>query len=234
VAYACLKTGVKRLIHFSSIHALSEEPQDRPMTEKNGLCRTEERPAQYGLSKAAGEREILNAAASGLDAVILNPTGIVGPHDYRLSHMGETIRDMATGRLPALVPGGYDFVDVRDVVNAALAAEKRGRSGERYLIGGHRLTVRELAVLVAEISGTREPRWTCPMWLARAVAPLPTLVSRITGARPKFTSASLKVLRGNSQVDCGKASAELGYAPRPFRKTLAETIDWQKEAGLLK
>ncbi|MFH1017678.1 MAG: NAD-dependent epimerase/dehydratase family protein [Pseudomonadota bacterium] len=234
IAQVCLKAGVRRLIHISSVHALSDLPLDRPITEENGFCREDGRPLPYSLSKTAGERAILDSVRDGLDAVILNPSAIIGPHDYALSLVGETIRDLAVGRLPAVIPGVYDFVDVRDVVATALASEIQGRCGERYLIGGHRLTVRELAVLVEEITGTRAPRLTCPMWLARAVAPFPTLWSRITGRRPKFTGASLRVLRGNSRFDCSKAQKELGHAPRPMRQTLVDTIAWQRDAGMLR
>ncbi len=234
VARACMKAGVTRLVHFSSVHALSEKPFDRPLTEENDLCRKEESFLPYSLSKAEGENAILNAVAEGLDAVILNPSAILGPHDYALSPMGETVRDLAEGRFPALIDGFYNYVDVRDVSEAALAAEARGRKGERYLVGGHRLSLRDLAEMIAEITGTRAPRWTCPMWLARGAAHLSTNWNRIRGRRPKFTPASLRVLQGNSHLDCSKAAAELGHAPRPMLETLADTLAWQRKAGVLK
>src|SRR5205814_3329159 len=87
----------------------------------------------YDRSKAAGEREVLAGVARGLDAVIVNPMGVLGPHDYRPSRMGEILLDMYHRRLPMIVRGGFNWVDVRDVVAGALAAEERGRRGERYL-----------------------------------------------------------------------------------------------------
>jgi dihydroflavonol-4-reductase len=234
VARACIENKVRRLIHVSSCHALSEHPLDRSISEANGLCCESERPLPYGLSKARGEREILDAVAEGLDAVIVNPSALVGPHDYKLSSMGETVRDLARGHFPALVPGTYDYVDVRDVVAAAIAAEVRGRRGERYLIGGHRLTVRDLALLVGEVTGTPAPRRTCPMWAARVAAPFFEFGSLLMGRRPNFSRASLRVLRSNSTLDISKAVSELGHHPRPIRETLADTVAWQKEAGVLK
>lgn len=233
VARACLDGGVRRLIHFSSLHAISESPRDRAITEENDLCTDDEHALPYSLSKAAGELEILAAVGQGLDAVIVNPSGVIGPHDYKLSHMGETVRDLATGRLPALIPGGYDFVDVRDVVTATIAAEEMGRTGERYLLTGHYVTVRELAGLVHDVTGQPIPSWICPMWLARAAAPFSSMWGRMRCVRPKFTGSSLQVLRGNGNADHGKATRELAHSPRPTSETIRDTIAWQKKAGLV-
>lgn len=229
VARACLDSGVSRLVAFSSCHALSEHPLDRPVTEQNGLCRSDERPLPYSSSKAAAECEILSAVEKGLDAVILNPTALVGPHDYEPSQIGEAVLDLARGRYPAMVEGAYDFVDVRDVAATALRAERIGRRGERYLVSGRRLTLNELAEEVAVASGTPPPSWTCPMWLARGAAPFSTVWGTLTGRRPKFTGASLQVLRGNSRFDGSKARAELDHRPRPIRATLEDTVAWYRE-----
>jgi dihydroflavonol-4-reductase len=231
VAAACLAAGVGRLVHFSSVHALSEHPLAAPVTEANGLVTDDQRPLPYSRSKALGEKEIRAAVERGLDAVIVNPTGVIGPHDYKVSHMGETIRDLACGRLPALIPGGYDFVDVRDVVAGAQRAEQAGRPGERYLLSGNYLTVAELAALVCQVTGVPAPRLTCPMWVARAVAPLSAAWGKVRGARPKFTSASLQVLRSNGRTDCSKAERELSYTRRPALESIAATVEWQRSAG---
>ncbi len=231
VAEACLKAGVRKLIHFSSLHAISEYPRDQAITEENGLVKPAENPLPYSRTKALGEEAIQAAVARGLDAVVLNPSGVIGGHDYKVSHMGETIRDLATGKFPALIPGGYDFVDVRDVVKAALAAVEQGRSGERYLITGHYLSVVELAGIVAAVTGRKAPGWVCPMWLARFAAPFSVTWGRLTGKRAKFTSASLQVLRSNGQADHAKATEELGHSPYPAQESVAAVVAWQREAG---
>ena len=231
VAEACLKAGVRKLIHFSSLHAISEYPVDKAITEENGLVKPEENPLPYSRTKAMGEEAIQAAVANGLKAVVLNPSGVIGAHDYKVSHMGETIRDLATGKFPALIPGGYDFVDMRDVVKAALAAVERGRSGERYLITGHYLSVVELAKIVEVVTGRKAPGWVCPMWLARFAAPFSVFWGRLTGKRPKFTGSSLQVLRSNGNADHTKASRELGHSPYPSQESVASVVAWQKEAG---
>lgn len=229
---AALACKVHRVVHYSSIHALVEEPLDEPLNEERNLV---EDPGQlpYSLSKAGGERQVAQAVENGLDVVVVNPSGVIGPFDFKLSHMGEVINDLATGRMPALIHAGYNFVDVRDVVEGALNAEIKGRTGQRYLLCGHFVTFKELAAAVARHSGTPAPRMVVPMWLARMGAPFSVAWAGLTGQRPKYTSASLRVLRGNGHVDLSKAARELDYAPRPLDETIRDTIAWQREAGFL-
>lgn len=232
VARACLDAGVKRLVHFSSVHALKDHPLDEPLDETRDLA-DDSVPLVYNRSKANGEREIQRLVKEGLDAVILNPTGVIGRLDMRLSPMGELIQQLATGRMPALVHAGYDFVDVRDVVQAALTAESLGRCGERYLLSGHHISFADLSRLIAAETGVAPPRFTSPMWMARMSAPFATGWAKLTGKRPKVTSASLEVLRGNTDICHDKASNELGHRPRPMADTIADTIAWMREAGLV-
>lgn len=114
VVEASLQGGIRRLVHFSSIHAFNEEPHDKPVDESRPL-KIPESPhaAPYDRSKAAGEREVRQGIERGLDAIIINPTAIVGPHDYYPSHFGQAILSLAQGNLPVLVPGGFNWVDVR-------------------------------------------------------------------------------------------------------------------------
>jgi dihydroflavonol-4-reductase len=232
VAEAALAAGARRVVHVSSVHALSDFPLDEPMDEARAPS-DGPRFLPYNRSKAAGEREVQAVIAQGLDAVIVNPTGVIGPLDYRMSRMGEVLRDLALGRMPGLVDGGYDFVDVRDVIAATLAAAERGRCGERYLLPGHWTHLADLAAMVEAAGGARAPRFTSPMWLARFGAPFATGWARLTGKRPKYTSASLEILRGNRRVLGDKAGRELGHAPRPAAESVGDILAWMGEAGHL-
>lgn len=232
VVAACRDAGVKRLVHFSSIHALAPEPADRPVDETRPLAEGRHVP-HYDRSKAAAERAVLAGVRAGLDAVIVNPTAVVGPHDYRSSPMGQVFLDLYRGALPAIVEGGFDWVDVRDAVAGAIAAAERGGRGERYLLSGHRASMRELAALVEDVTGSRPPRVVVPMWLARAGAPVATAVANLAGRRPRFTRASLHALRNHREVRHDKASRELGYQPRPLRETIEATFAWFRGAGVL-
>ncbi|MBT3220750.1 MAG: SDR family oxidoreductase [Proteobacteria bacterium] len=232
VAEACLNAGVRRLVHASSIHALKDHPLDEPIDEERAPA-DETVNRAYDKSKAAGEREVRQAIEKGLDAVIVNPTGVIGPKDLKLSRMGQVIYELATGKMLALIDAGYDFVDVRDVVFGMMAAMEKGRTGERYLLSGNHVTLAGFAKIIEAESGVAAPRWTSPMWLAQVGAPFSTAWAVILGQEPKFTSASLEVLRGNQNILHDKATAELGYNPRPTADTVVDTIAWMRQTGLL-
>jgi len=232
VVDACLKGGVRRLVHFSSSHALEQDPFDQVIDEERPLVARERGPA-YDRSKAAGERHIAEAVERGLDAVVVNPTSVLGPCDYKPSRMGDLVLALSRRKLPALVSAQYDWVDVRDVVAGAIAAAERGRTGQRYILSGHRVTVRELAQLVENASGARAPRLSTPLWLAMVGAPFAEMLGSIRKKRPLFTRESIRTIGGNSQFSNARAAAELGYAPRPLSETIADTVRWFEEVGWL-
>jgi dihydroflavonol-4-reductase len=233
VVAACSKTRVRRLVHFSSIHAFAAAPHDQPIDEERPLNDGRNVPP-YDRSKAAGEREVRAGIERGLDAVVVNPTAILGPFDFGPSRMGQVLLDLYHRRLPALVDGGFDWVDVRDVVAGAIAAAERGKRGEKFLLSGEHRPVRELAQMAEELTGRAAPRFVSPMWLARVGAPFATAAARVVGKEPLFTSRSLHALRNHQMVSHGKATRELGYKPRPLRETLQASYDWFREAGRLR
>ena len=122
--------------------------------------------------------------------------------------------------------GGYDWVDVRDVVNGAIQAERLAPSGGRYTLSGHWHTLKEVASFTAEVSGQAAPCFTVPTWLAELAQPAMTKLSQLNGSQPLYTRAMLKALRSNRQISHANATRELGYAPRPFKLTLKETLNW--------
>ncbi len=232
VVAACEKVRIGRLVHFSSIHALSPDPHDQPIDETRALTSSPRMPP-YDRSKAEAERLVQAGIGRGLDAIIVNPTAILGPHDYGPSAMGRVLLDLYHRKLPALVDGGFDWVDVRDVVAGALTAADRAPTGARYLLSGARKTVAELAGLVHEITGVRPPRLGSPMWLERVGAPFATAVARVAGKQPLYTRHSLHALRNHQLVSHDKATRELGYAPRPLVETLTAAYDWFRAHGAL-
>ncbi|MDB4965599.1 MAG: hypothetical protein JWN44_1288 [Myxococcales bacterium] len=231
VVAACLATGVRRLVHFSSIHALSPHPHEVAIDETRALTSGPVPP--YDRSKAAAERFVLDGIERGLDAILINPTAILGPHDYGPSAMGRVLLDLYHRRLPALVDGGFDWVDVRDVVAGAMTAAARAPRGARYLLSGEHRSVRDLAGMVGEITGVRPPRLVSPMWLARVGAPFATTFARVAGREPLYTSHSLHALRNHQLVSHDKATRDLGYSPRPLVETVTAAYDWFREAGAL-
>ncbi len=233
VADAALAAGVPRLVHCSSVHAFDlRYRQAGPITEASPRS-TDPRLPVYDRSKAAGEFELWRAADRGLDAVSVNPTGIVGPADPGPSRMGTVLLALWRGRLPAVAAGGFDWVDVRDVVAALRSAARYGRTGESYLISGHRLSIREVAELAAACSDGLPVPWTAPAWPLRACAPLTTVLARHTGSPLLPTREVLHALKSFPVVDGSKARRELGHRPRPFEETLADLYAYFADAGLV-
>jgi dihydroflavonol-4-reductase len=223
----CVACGVGRLIHCSSV---------RTFTSNDAIDETSPRcPAQggrpYGRSKAAAEDLIDDAVAAGLDAVVVNPTGIIGPHDYKPSAMGGTLLQLARGRMPAVVQGGFDWVDARDVALGMLGAAEQGRTGERYLLSGHYASFRELAEWVEAATGSPVPWISISLGLAGRIAPFAEALARFQGKPPRFTRASISALRSYRPVSHEKATRELAFTPRPLQTTIHETLDWFRQHG---
>jgi dihydroflavonol-4-reductase len=232
VVDACLRCGVRRLAHFSSIEAFSDEQRGASIDETHPKARGSD-ALPYARSKVAGEDAVREGIARGLDAVIVNPTAIIGPHDYRLGPMTEALVRLASGTLPFLVEGGFNWVDVRDVVDGVIRAAEKGSTGAQYILSGHWVSLRELAGLLEANTGVPAPHLAAPMWLARAGAPFITAYSHMTGQRALYTSASLRPLRGYRHVSHALAARDLGYLPRPFAETIADTVRWLAEQGWL-
>jgi dihydroflavonol-4-reductase len=232
VIEACRRAGVRRLLHFSSIHALVQEPLSVPIDEKRPLS-SSPKNSPYDRTKAIAEMEVRRSIEQGLDAVIIYPTAVLGPYDFEPSYLGEAILLMAKRKLPALVTGGFDWVDVRDVVAGAMMAEANAPSGSRYLLSGHWVSLCDIAAMVARITGTAASRFVCPLWLARIGAPAIKGISMLNGKRPLYTSFSLRTLKSNRHISHEKATRELGYQPRPFKKTLEDTLKWFAVNGQL-
>lgn len=231
VAEASLEAGVGRFVHCSSVHAFDLEAVDH-LTEEGPKATNPNRPA-YDLSKAAGEVELQKVIARGLNAVIVNPTGIFGPQNHTQSRINAMLLAMFAGRLPALVKGGFDWVDLRDVVDGLIAAGEKGRTGENYLLSGHHQTLRQLSEIAERVSGTPRPKVELPMWMARIASPLANTVSRRTNDPLWFTTESLHALRFGATVSSAKAAAELDYQPRSTEESVADIYEWVTEAGLV-
>jgi len=232
VVEACLRCGVRRLIHFTTIHTITPACAD-DLTDRSPTSVEYNRCSPYDRSKTLAEREVYKGIKRGLDAIIISPTAIIGPHDYKPSHFGEALLRMANGNLPALVNGGFDWVDVRDVIQGAIQAEKRASTGAKYILSGNWVSLRDVATAVEQITGVPAPSFICPMWLARIGAPITTALDRLGGKRPLYTSVSLQTLCNSQNINHRKATLELDYHPRPFQETLVDTLRWFAESGQL-
>lgn len=233
VLSAALRADVRRVIHFSSIHAIDAHAAAEVNESLGDACELASKVPAYDRSKALGEREVHEAIARGVDAVIVNPSAIIGPYDFKPSRVGRLLIDLYYRRMPSLVSGGYDWVDVRDVAESAIAAEHRGRTGERYLLSGTYATLAHLAELAASVTGVRPPRFVAPLWLAKVVVPFARALSRISRSEPLFTAEALRALGAVHSVSSRKATTELGHSPRPLEESVRDTYAWLEHSGML-
>lgn len=225
---AAMRAGVERLVYTSSIHALARIPHGTTVDEKAPY----EPDNPYGIydqSKAQATLHVQQAARDGLDTVIVCPTGVIGPYDFRGSLMGAVIHSAALRKLTPYVDGAYDFVDVRDVADGLISASQHGRSGESYILSGQRISVRYLLETVREVTGKGFASFKVPTPLAKFAARFTPLYYRLSRATPRFTPYSLEVLESNSVISHARATRELGYQPRPIIDSVRDAIHWYFE-----
>ncbi len=231
VLKACFERKVKRLVYTSSIHAL-KVPGNNEIINESMPFDPDSKMGPYNRSKAVASIEVQKAAKEGLNTVIVCPTAVIGPYDFRISHTGQLIIDYCNGRFDITIDGAYDFVDVRDVCRGHILAAEKGKSGQYYLLSGHRVTIDELMVLLAEITGIPGPRYKIPVNLARFFAFFTPVYYKIAGTRPRFTLYSINTVQSNSHISHKKATVELGYETRPLKDTLLDTVEWFRQQNM--
>lgn len=225
VLKACQSEGVSTLVYFSTIHAIDHHPLERAVTEENSLVtRPQDRGSSYDYTKAQAERLVRSNCESSLSTRIIYPTAVVGPNDFELSLFGQAALKMAQGRLPALVAGGFDWVDVRDVAWAAIEAAEKGVDKDRFILSGQHLAMSEVAAVIESLTGVAAPRFTSPLWLARASAPLMGAWARVRQEEPLYTSVSLSALSSNKTISHARAAEKLAYRPRPFHESMRDAL----------
>ncbi len=223
----CRQYPVKRLLYVSSVHAIPEGDELSVLTEAARFSPEEVRGG-YAKTKAEATQAVLDAAAAGLDAVVVHPSGILGPYDETGNHVVQMVKEYMRGRLPACVRGGYDFVDVRDVAGGCLLAAEKGRSGSCYILSNRHYDIKDILSMVRQAYGGRRLP-VLPLWLARLAAPLLEGWARLKKRRPLYTQYSLYTLGSNDRFSHDKATAELQYFPRDLRQTVADTVAWLKK-----
>lgn len=233
VCDACRDLGINRMVYVSSIHAFRLPPKGTPISETKEFDprRVE---GNYAKSKAEATHYVLKSVIEGLDAVIVHPTGVIGPYEYRLSNMGQLFIDFMRSRLYAIIDGAYDFVDVRDVARGIALAAKFGRKGENYILSGEHITIKSMMEALSDETGIAAPKRVIPNWLAKCTGAFAELYYKARKQQPLFTSYSVATLSSNSLTSSAKAFRELGYRSRPLKDTIRDTISWLRENILKK
>jgi 3beta-hydroxysteroid-4beta-carboxylate 3-dehydrogenase (decarboxylating) len=222
---AALDEGVERVVVTGSFSAVGHDPA-RPSDETVPVDPFG-RLLPYQRSKVAVEHECLKAVVDGLDVVIATSCAILGPHDYKPSRMGQLLLDFARGRLRAYVPGGFEFVATRDIVQGHRLAMDKGRPGQKYIFSTAFQTVDELMTIYEGVTGRRRPRLRLPgpvmSGLAEAVN---FLVMRLApDVEPRFTPGAVRILRMHRRADIAKARTELGYQPGSIEDAVREAYE---------
>jgi dihydroflavonol-4-reductase len=225
VIAAARKARVKRLVYTSSIHALRRIPEGNVIDEQVDFD-PENRMGDYDRTKAEASLAVLQAASEGFNAVIVCPTGVIGPYDYKKSEMGTLLLDWTRHRPSIMIEGSYDFVDVRDVARGHVLAGEKGRRGEVYILSGERIRLTRLMELVHENVDHFEPSFNIPISLAKFVSRFTPAYYRATGGKPHFTPYSIETVLSNSHISNAKAVRELGYKARSLEHTINDTLRW--------
>lgn len=226
----CLSHGVKRLVYTSSVHAIPELPEGQVIREVDHF-EAGDVVGLYAKSKARATQIVLDGVQRGLDAVVVHPSGIIGPNDYGKGHLTQLVVDYVNGKLGACVKGGYDFVDVRDVADGILRAAERGRTGECYILSNRYYSVQELLGQLQQVGNLKKIRCVLPKWFVNMVAPLAELYYKIRRTSPLFTRYSMHTLFSNANFSHEKADRELGYTTRSLQETLHDTVAFLERIG---
>jgi dihydroflavonol-4-reductase len=223
VMQEALNAGVERVVHTSSVSAIGAA-RPRGAIDETSRFEIGHLGIAYVNSKHEAEHEALRVAARGLDVVFVNPTFVLGPDDPTRTSMG-LIRRFLLGQIPVYVDGGLNVVDVRDVAAGHLLADAKGRSGERYILGGRNFTLDRLFADLARISGISPPGTKLPVATVLAGIELAERLRLPVGAsRDEVRGAALWWTARST-----KAKTELGFKSRPHEETLDEALQWQMD-----
>jgi dihydroflavonol-4-reductase len=228
---AAQDAGAERIVYCSSVAALGFTTDGSPANEATPVDPTAI-VSTYKRSKYEAEQAALALARQGAPVVIVNPAAPVGPRDIKPTPTGRMVLEAAAGKTPAYVDTGLNIVHVDDVAEGHVLALKRGRIGEKYIVGGENLTLKELLTLIAEIAGRRPPSIRLPVEVVWPVAIAMEALGRF-GIEPRVTRDHLRMAKKKMFYSSAKAMRELGYAPRPARQAVIDAITWFRHAGML-
>ena len=234
VCQASLNAGVKKLIHFSSVDAFYRFPIEEPLLEDRKLI-DDPNAVPYDLSKADGQKIVIDYCQQGLDASIIHPTSIVGPNDFKPGLPMQEMVNLANGKRKVLPNWGYNFVDVRDLCTTAISAVSKGKTGQNYIVGGEYHMYSYIAELMEEQLGRTVLLGTIPNFVSYLGLPYEYVKSLITKKPRVLTVDTLHTGKtGNKVVPSTLARSELGHNPRPLEDTIHDMVSFFQKRGLIK
>jgi dihydroflavonol-4-reductase len=221
---AAKRAGVQQFIYTSTVATIAV---DRPaLPNESTDAKLEEMVGHYKRSKWMAEREALDAAKDGLPVIVAMPTTPVGPWDWKPTPTGKIILDFLNGKMPGYVETGLNFVGVEECAAGHLLVADKGKIGERYLLGGENLTLKQMLDTLAKLTGLPAPSLKIPHRLALGVAYADTVFSRMIGRAPCITIEGVKIAQHMMFVDCTRAQRELGFKAGPVAAALERAVRW--------
>jgi dihydroflavonol-4-reductase len=232
LAEAAHARGVRRLINTNSSGTIGFGPDGRPGDENTPPAPIAAENLYFKSKVVAAERLLALAAHIGLDVVQVLPGWMFGPWDAAPTGSGRLVLDFLAGALPAILPGGMNAVDARDVAEGMIRAAEQGRSGEKYILAGNFVTLADVSGALARVTGLPAPRLRIPYPIAWTYASLAQTWARITGGQTLVTVAAVRMLQARLRVTSAKAERELGWRHRPLDETLRDEVDWFRSHGM--
>lgn len=228
---AAMQAGVKRVVHVSSVSAVGISNGETPLDE-TAEWNFDRIGLEYARTKHLSEKIVADAVAKGLDCVIVNPAYVFGAGDVNFN-AGRLIKDVYRGKLPFYPIGGVCVVDVEIVTETMIAAMQKGRTGERYIIGGDNVSFRELAATIAAVTGAPGVYIPMPFWIAQIVKAILNLNKEWDGMSKLFNLSMFRVASEFLYFDSSKAARELGMRREPHEESVRRAFEWYKERDML-
>ncbi len=228
---AARRAGVEQLIYTSTVATIAVDRPQHPNEFTD--AKLEEMVGHYKRSKWLAEKEALSAAKNGLPVIVAMPTTPVGPWDWKPTPTGKIILDFLNGKMPGYVETGLNFVGVEDCAAGHLLIAEKGKVGERYLLGGQNLTLKQMLDVLSKITSLPAPKLKIPHGLALGVAYASTVFSRLLGREPGIPVEGVKIARHMMFVDCSRAQRELGFKAGPVAAALERAVRWYEANGYI-
>jgi dihydroflavonol-4-reductase len=230
---AAARAGVEKFVYTSTVATIAVH-REGALPNEETRATLDEMIGHYKRSKFLAEQEAVKAAAAGMPVVIVNPTAPVGPGDWKPTPTGRIILDFVNGRMPAYVDTGLNVAAVEDVAAGHLLAAEKGRVGERYILGGRNMTLKQILDALSSITGRSAPRMRLPHAVALAAGYADEWFSRLTGREPQIPVDGVKMSRHRMFVASDKAERELGYKPSSVEDALARAVQWYEGNGYIR
>jgi dihydroflavonol-4-reductase len=232
VIRAASKAGAERIVHCSSVAAVKVSHDHTAVDEISEYASVDDVVGDYKKSKFLSDvlaRKL--GKEEGLPVVVVNPAAPIGPRDIKPTPTGKIVVDFMNGKMPSYIDTGMNIVHVEDVAMGHWLAAQKGRIGERYILGGENITLKDVLDLLSAATGLPAPRFKTPYAVAYAFGAVDTAIARMRGVEPRAPLDAIKMAKHYMWFSSEKAKRELGYSSRPAAVALKDAADWFKANG---